>query len=92
MTIIECDLLLSLFFSQHEGKRYCDVIPLTTSIDTIDKIDRLGTTTIISSRKGLFHYIILYCDTRKSIKLQSSTENEVIPLNLLDYINMEDQI
>lgn len=92
MTKIEANLLLSLFFVQHQGKRLSDVIPLTTSIDTIDKINRLGITTFISSRKGLFHYIILYCDTRKSIKLQSSTENEVIPLNLLDYINMEDQI
>lgn len=89
MTIIESNLLMSLFFSQHEGKRLCDVIKGHTNKNVISYMNNKTLSGFKNS--DINHTQILWYnlfDKSISYKICSDDEN----FNILDYISFEDKV
>ena len=91
MTQIEAELLITIFFSQHEGKLVKDVIKDYAHEDIITKIDIRKTKNILCIRNSKNEQIIWYGSHRKSI-ITELIKKSYSDINLYDYINFEDLV
>ena len=95
MTTTQLNLLVYLFFVQHQGKRLCDVISTSSIRATIDKIsynDKRAQ--IIGSVKDSFVvlHLLYYNGLEDSYQTPNDYYSSSISINLLDYISFEDSI
>lgn len=89
MTTNEANLLLTLFFSQHKGKRICDV--LTSINDSVMYgISSFRNTNEILSDKGFV--LICYNFTNESHQVSIGKNLKFKNINLLNYISFKDLI
>lgn len=95
MTINEANLLLTLFLSQHKGKRICDVIPLTVSRAIITNIVYNRNRAELRGKLTSFpHNVLLthYSNMHQSYRILNREQNGYVGINLLDYISFEDKV
>ena len=96
MTVNEVNLLMSLFFIQHKGKRICDVIKDCHNKDLIYSLEKYQHSKTYMIVENLTYTIISYSDTEESFyywsHTHSNTNGRQIYFNILDYISFKDQI
>lgn len=94
MTVTEVNLIMIMFFNEHQGKRLCDVVTDSNNTEKIYGIYKTNNTIKITMENDvvLMFYSIeeelfYYYDT--SVTDCDQIKREV---NLLDYISFEDKV
>ena len=89
MAVNEVNLIMSLFFAQHQGKLVKDVLPdnaeATRTIDTIE--DDINCLCV----RGNGIQIVWYSKHFNSFRTETTTKG-YCDINIMDYITFEDQI
>lgn len=99
MTINEANLLLTLFFTQHEGKRLCDVIQDCQNDSIIYEIKKYSHNKNLIITDNHTYYEVGYVSGYKDYDYffycshgYQNSKNEEVEFDITQYITFEDKI